>query len=91
MDKRIKAVGTLSLFNTGDVRRNGYMRTQMGNIMERQREASLARQKEAALAATTSASGLKKPIIGEVEMSEMAGTMAVIAFSRGSFTPATDI
>lgn len=46
-DKRIKAVGTLSLFNTGDVRRNGYMRTQMSNIMERQREASLARQKEA--------------------------------------------
>ena len=48
VDKRIKAVGTLSLFNTGDVRRNGYMRTQMGNVMERQREASLARQKEAA-------------------------------------------
>ncbi len=46
-DKRIKAVGTLSLFNTGDVRRNGYMRTQMDNVMERQREASLARQKEA--------------------------------------------
>jgi len=47
-DKRIKAVATLSLFNTGDVRRNGYMRTQMNNIMERQRDASLARQKEAA-------------------------------------------
>ena len=47
-DKRIKAVGTLSLFNTGDVRRNGYMRTQTGDIMERQREASLARQREAA-------------------------------------------
>ena len=48
VDKRIKAVGTLSLFNTGDVRRNGYMRTQMDNIAERQREASLARQREAA-------------------------------------------
>ena len=48
VDKRIKAVGTLSLFNTGDVRRNGYMRTQMDNIAERQREASLARQAEAA-------------------------------------------
>lgn len=48
VDKRIKAVGTLSLFNTGDVRRNGYMRTQMNSIAERQREASLARQKEAA-------------------------------------------
>lgn len=48
VDKRIKAVGTLSLFNTGDVRRNGYMRTQMNNIAERQREASVARQAEAA-------------------------------------------
>ncbi|MCR5140805.1 MAG: alpha/beta hydrolase [Bacteroidaceae bacterium] len=48
VDKRIKAVGTLSLFNTGDVRRNGYMRTQMNTVKERQREASLARQKEAA-------------------------------------------
>lgn len=47
-DKRIKAVATLSLFNTGDVRRNGYMRTQLGDIAERQREASLARQREAA-------------------------------------------
>ena len=52
VDKRIKAVGTLSLFNTGDVRRNGYMRTQMNSIAERQREASLARQKEAAGAET---------------------------------------
>lgn len=48
VDKRIKAVGTLSLFNTGDVRRNGYMRIQMDTKIERQREASLARQKEAA-------------------------------------------
>ena len=47
-DKRIKAVATLSLFNTGDVRRNGYMRTQMNDIMQRQRDVSIARQKEAA-------------------------------------------
>lgn len=46
-DKRIKAVATLSLFNTGDVRRNGYMRTQLGDIHERLRKASLARQREA--------------------------------------------
>lgn len=47
-DHRIKAIATLSLFNTGDVRRNGYMRTQMNNIDERLRDVSLARQKEAA-------------------------------------------
>ncbi len=48
MDKRIKAVATLSMFNTGDVRRNGYMRSQMNNIAERQLEAAMARQAEAA-------------------------------------------
>lgn len=47
-DHRIKAVATLSLFNTGDVRRNGYMRTQISTMQERLRDASLARQKEAA-------------------------------------------
>lgn len=47
-DHRIKAIATLSLFNTGDVRRNGYMRTQMNSIQERLRDVSLARQKEAA-------------------------------------------
>jgi len=48
LNKRIKAVATLSLFNTGDVRRNGYMRTQTNTIFQRQAEAALARQKEAA-------------------------------------------
>lgn len=47
-DHRIKAVATMSLFNTGDVRRNGYMRTQTGDIEKRLYEANLARQKEAA-------------------------------------------
>lgn len=47
-DHRIKAIATLSLFNTGDVRRNGYMRTQMNDIQARLRDVSLARQKEAA-------------------------------------------
>lgn len=47
-DHRIKAVATLSLFNTGDVRRNGYMRTQMDDLQQRLRDASLARQREAA-------------------------------------------
>lgn len=47
-DKRIKAVATLSLFNTGEVRRNGYMRTQTATIRQRQEEAARARLKEAA-------------------------------------------
>lgn len=47
-DHRIKAVATLSLFNTGDVRRNGYMRTQMNTLQQRLAEACAAREKEAA-------------------------------------------
>lgn len=31
-DKRFKTVATVSMFNTGDVRRNGYNRTQMDTI-----------------------------------------------------------
>ena len=47
-DKRIKAVATLSMFNTGDVRRNGYMRTQTATIQERLKAAAEARAREAA-------------------------------------------
>lgn len=43
-DKRIKAVATLSMFNTGDVRRNGYMRSAAGSAQETLKKASDARQ-----------------------------------------------
>lgn len=46
-DKRIRAVATLSLFNTGDVRRNGYMRTEKATLQKRLTEACQARQREA--------------------------------------------
>lgn len=46
-DKRIKAVATLSMFNTGRVRRNGYCDSQLETIQERLRQASEARQQEA--------------------------------------------
>lgn len=44
-DKRIRAAATLSLFNTGRVRRNGYQDSQMSTIQERLRRASDAREK----------------------------------------------
>ncbi|CAK7058547.1 MAG: putative protein YcjY [Desulfovibrio sp.] len=47
-DKRFKAVATLSMFNSGQVRRNGYMNTQRGSIQTRLQEATDARVKEAA-------------------------------------------
>ncbi|WP_370543855.1 alpha/beta hydrolase [Fusobacterium sp. 1001295B_180824_G3] len=47
-DKRFKVVATVSMFNTGDVRRNGYNRTQMDTIQARLKDASDARAQEAA-------------------------------------------
>ncbi len=46
-DKRFKAVATLSMFNTGLVRRNGFLDGQTATIQERLRQACEARQKEA--------------------------------------------
>lgn len=47
-DKRFKAVATLSMFNTGEVRRNGYMNTQLDSIAARMHDASDARAREIA-------------------------------------------
>ena len=46
-DKRFKAVATLSLFNSGVVRRNGFLDSQTATIGERLRQASTARRQEA--------------------------------------------
>ncbi len=47
-DKRFKAVATLSMFNSGVVRRNGFMSSQLATIQERLEQASAARAQEAA-------------------------------------------
>lgn len=47
-DKRFKAVATLSMFNSGLVRRNGFMDSQVATIQERLQQASNARAQEAA-------------------------------------------
>lgn len=46
-DKRFKAVATLSMFNSGLVRRNGFLDSQINQIQERLADACDARQKEA--------------------------------------------
>lgn len=45
-DKRFKAVATLSMFNSGVVRRNGFMNSQVATIQDRLKQASDARQLE---------------------------------------------
>jgi fermentation-respiration switch protein FrsA (DUF1100 family) len=47
-DKRFKAVATLSMFNSGRVRRNGFADSQLESIQERLQQASDARAQEAA-------------------------------------------
>jgi len=47
-DKRFKAVATLSMFNSGEVRRNGFQNSQLNTIQERLKKASDARMQEAA-------------------------------------------
>ncbi|SSC64715.1 alpha/beta hydrolase [Ciceribacter selenitireducens] len=47
-DKRFKAVATLSMFNSGRVRRNGFQDSQMDTIQKRLQQASAARAQEAA-------------------------------------------
>jgi fermentation-respiration switch protein FrsA (DUF1100 family) len=47
-DKRFKAVATLSMFNSGVVRRNGFMNSQVNTIQERLEQASKARAQEIA-------------------------------------------
>lgn len=47
-DKRFKAVATLSMFNSGEVRRNGFQNSQLNTIQQRLKQASDARAQESA-------------------------------------------
>ena len=47
-DKRLKAVATLSMFNSGEVRRNGFQNSHLNTIEQRLKQASDARAQEAA-------------------------------------------
>lgn len=47
-DKRFKSVATVSMFNSGRVRRNGYVDSQLDTVQQRLQQASAARAQEAA-------------------------------------------
>jgi len=47
-DKRFKSIATVSMFNSGRVRRNGYVDSQLNTIQTRMQQASAARAQEAA-------------------------------------------
>jgi fermentation-respiration switch protein FrsA (DUF1100 family)/alkylhydroperoxidase/carboxymuconolactone decarboxylase family protein YurZ len=64
-DKRFKTVATLSMFNTGLVRRNGYMNSQVSTIQERLKQASNARAQEAAGGEILYSNSGQKPLTDE--------------------------
>jgi len=45
-DKRFKSIATLSMFNSGRVRRNGYVDSQLDNLQQRLQQASAVRAQE---------------------------------------------
>ena len=47
-EKRFKSIATLSMFNSGRVRRNGYMDSQLDTIQQRLQQATAARTQEEA-------------------------------------------
>jgi hypothetical protein len=61
-DKRFRSLATLSMFNSGRVRRNGFADSQLGTIQERLRQASEARAQEMA--------GGPIPYAGDADMTD---------------------
>lgn len=77
-DKRFKAVATLSMFNSGVVRRNGFMNSGMLTIQQRLKEASEARALEA--------SGGEIRYAADLEWSdEMADKMPFDLYKEGHY------
>lgn len=62
VDKRFSAIATLSMFDSGRVRRNGYMDSQLSTIQERLKQASDARALEV--------SGGKVTYVGDVQLTD---------------------
>ena len=46
MDKRLKKIATVSMFNTGAVRREGFQNSQVDTVLKRLHEVASIREKE---------------------------------------------
>ncbi len=77
-DKRVKAIATLSMFNSGEVRRNGFMKSGVATIQDRMKQATEARALEA--------SGGKIMYVGDSEITdEMADKMPFDLYREGHY------
>lgn len=73
-DKRFKAVATLSMFNSGEVRRNGFQKSQLNTIQQRLKQASASRTLEKTSGKTTESAreetGGKIPLSGVASITD---------------------
>lgn len=70
-DKRVKAVATLSMFNSGIVRKDGYMNTAKDTTIQRLEAAAEERAKEAAGSAIARTPGMESMEIPEEQLAKM--------------------
>ncbi len=70
-DKRVKAVATISMFNSGIVRRNGFMNSGRDNIQQRLAAASAERAKEAAGGDVLYTPGMESMDISQEQLAKM--------------------
>lgn len=64
-DKRFSSIATLSMFNSGVVRKNGFMNAQLATIQDRLKQASDAREKEVKFGEVTYVGDNKTPLTDE--------------------------
>lgn len=70
-DKRVKAIATVSMFNSGIVRRDGFMNSAKDTTEDRLQQASEARAKEAQGADFTYTPSMEKMDISDEELAKM--------------------
>lgn len=67
-DKRFKAVATLSMFNSGEVRRNGFLNSQKDTLKQRIKDATNTREKEVL---TSDIEYIKAPNLSDDEIAKI--------------------
>ena len=70
-EKRWKAVATISMFNSGEVRRNGYMNSALDTVQQRLKQAADAREAEARTGKVALTGGLDLSKISDADIAKI--------------------